>query len=86
MIIRTYENVETKELHEEFLSIPDHDKYLEDHPEMRYVIGPANVVDPVGIGVKKPPTEFLKNVVGKVKEGHPLGGALEKRWHIPREW
>lgn len=86
MIVRTYENIETGERHEEFLSIADHEQYEKDHPNEKYVIGPLNVVDPVGIGVKKPPTEFLKNVVGRVKESHPMGTAVEKRWNIPKEW
>ena len=64
MIVRTYENIKTGEQHEEFLSIADHEQYVKDHPEEKYIIGKMNLVDPVGIGVKRPPTEFLKNVIG----------------------
>jgi len=60
-------------------------KYLEENPDVSQVFS-MNVVDPVGIGVSKPPADFMKNVIGKVKE---LPGAnksqLEKRWHIPKE-
>lgn len=86
MIVRTYENTVTGERHTEFLNVSDHEKYLVDHPEMKHVIGPLNVVDPVGIGVTKPDSAFLKHVIGRVKETTPGGSALEKRWHIPREW
>lgn len=85
MIVKTYENTITGERHTEFLSNEDHENYLAEHPEMQYVIGVPNVVDPVGIGVTRPPTEFLKNVLGRIKETHP-GPAIERRWAIPREW
>lgn len=86
MIYRTYENIETGEQHQEFLKYSEHEQYALDHPELRQVIGAMNVVDPVGIGVTKPPTEFLKNVVGKIKHANPQTSALERRYSIPREW
>jgi hypothetical protein len=45
-----------------------------------------NIVDPVGIGVSKPPADFQKYVLGKVKEANPHADAVaSKRWNIPRE-
>jgi hypothetical protein len=46
-----------------------------------------NVVDPVGIGVTKPPADFQKHVLGRIKEAVPGTSkkAIEKRWHIPKE-
>ena len=86
MIYKTYENIETGEQHDEFLKFSEHEEYLVAHPELRQVFGKMNVVDPTGIGVTRPPTEFLKNVIGKVKAANPNTTALEKRWNIPREW
>jgi hypothetical protein len=37
------------------------------------------------MGVTKPPSDFSKYVLGKVKEAHPLGGAIERRHTIPKE-
>ena len=45
-----------------------------------------NLVDPVGIGVTKPPSDFQKYVLGKVAKVPGADKAkLEKRWHIPKE-
>ena len=61
------------------------EKFLNHNPNMEQVFR-MNLVDPVGIGVSKPPVDFMKNVIGKVKT---VPGAdhskLEKRWTIPRE-
>ena len=59
--------------------------YLNEHPELNQVFR-MNVVDPVGIGVSKPPSDFQKYVLGKVKEANPHADAVaSKRWNIPRE-
>jgi len=61
------------------------EKFLNHNPNMEQVFR-MNLVDPVGIGVSKPPVDFMKNVIGKVKT---VPGAdhskLEKRWKIPKE-
>ena len=61
------------------------EKFLNHNPNMEQVFR-MNLVDPVGIGVSKPPVDFMKHVIGKVKT---VPGAdkdkLEKRWVIPRE-
>ena len=44
-----------------------------------------NLGDPIRMGVTKPPSDFSKYVLGKVKETHPLGGAIERRYTIPKE-
>jgi len=61
------------------------DKFLNHNPDVEQVFK-MNLVDPVGIGVSKPPADFQKYVLGKVKT---VPGAdknrLEKRWHAPKE-
>lgn len=86
MIYKTYENIETGERHDEFLKYSEHLVYQEEHPELRECFGAMNVADPTNIGVQRPPTEFLKNVIGKIKHANPHTTALERRWGIPREW
>jgi hypothetical protein len=44
-----------------------------------------NLGDPVRMGVTKPPSDFQKYVLGRVKENNPLGGAVERRYTIPKE-
>lgn len=45
-----------------------------------------NVVDPVGLGITKPPSDFSKYIVGKAKRAPGANKSqVEKRWHIPKE-
>ena len=76
---------ETGEEYEMTLTYDEMVKYLEDHPEV-YQTFRMNLVDPVGIGVSKPPADFMKHVIGKVKYvSGAHNPAIEKRWHIPKE-
>jgi hypothetical protein len=60
-------------------------KYLEENPDVSQVFR-MNLVDPVGIGVSKPPSEFQKHVLGKIKAANPHSEAVaSKRWSIPKE-
>lgn len=46
----------------------------------------VTVVDPVGAGITKPPADFQKYVLGKVKAGSPGAEAIaNRRWGIPKE-
>lgn len=59
--------------------------FLEANPTLNQTFR-MNLVDPVGIGVTKPPSDFQKYVLGKVKQVPGADKAkLEKRWHIPKE-
>lgn len=60
--------------------------FLEANPRFNQTFR-MNLVDPVGIGVTKPPSDFQKYVLGRVKETVPGANknTLEKRWHIPKE-
>lgn len=82
----TFVNKKTGEEIEEFMSMSKREQYLLDHPELEQTIKSVNIVDPVSIGVKKPPVDFQKHVLSKVKE---MPGAnkstIEKRWSIPKE-
>jgi hypothetical protein len=85
MPIYSFESKETGEQYDMSLTYNEMIKYLEDHPDINQVFK-MNLVDPVGIGVTKPPSDFQKYVIGKVKEvpgAHTA--AIEKRWHIPKE-
>ena len=58
--------------------------FLEANPRFNQTFR-MNLGDPIRMGVTKPPSDFSKYVLGKVKETHPLGGAIERRHTIPKE-
>ena len=85
MPVYSFNDTETGEEYDLTLTYDEMLKYLEDNPKVNQVFR-MNLVDPVGIGVSKPPSDFSKYVLGKVKQ---MPGAdkstIEKRWSIPKE-
>lgn len=82
----TYRNKVTDEEITVQLTMKEHETYLDDKPDWVQMITSMNVVDPVGIGVSKPPQDFQRYVLGKVKAANPHSDAVaSKRWNIPRE-
>ncbi len=79
-----FRNNVTGEEFEDFMSISAKEKYLEENTDIEQMLTSLNLVDPVGIGVTRPPSDFSKYVLGRIKETAP-GPALEKRWSIQRE-
>jgi hypothetical protein len=76
---------ETGEEYEMTLTYDELIQYLEEHPGVNQKFR-MNVVDPVGIGVTKPPSDFSKYILGKVKEVPGAHNpAIEKRWQIFKE-
>ena len=85
MPVYTFEDKETQEQFELTMSYDELLLFLEDNKSVHQIFK-MNLVDPVGIGVSKPPSDFQKYVLGKVKN---VPGAessqLEKRWQIAKE-
>ena len=85
MPVYTFEDKETQEQFELTMSYDELMSFLENNPTVAQVFK-MNIVDPVGIGVSKPPSDFQKYVLGKVKQ---MPGAqkdvIEKRWQIAKE-
>lgn len=82
----TFRNKVTGEEKTEWLSFSEHDTYLNDKPDWEQVICSATIVDPVNIGVTKPPADFQKYVLGRIKSAVPGTTAVgNKRWDIPKE-
>lgn len=85
MPVYTFANKDTGEEYEMTLTYDEMIKHLEDHPEVNQTFR-MNLVDPVGIGITKPPSDFQKYVLGKVKATTPGASAVaNKRWTIPKE-
>ena len=84
-MIYTFEDKETLEQFELSMSYDELMLFLEENKRVHQVFK-MNLVDPVGIGVTRPPSDFQKYVLGKVKQ---MPGAnkdvIEKRWQITKE-
>ena len=80
-------NTKTKKEIELNMSMEDHEIFTKDNPHMVQQFNSVNIADPVRIGVQKPPADFQKYVLGKVKAGQPGANkaVIEKRWEIARE-
>ena len=82
----TFRNKKTDEQVTVTMTMAEHDTYLNDKPDWEQVILTANFVDPVSIGVTKPPADFQKYVLGRIKSAVPEASAVaSKRWDIPKE-
>jgi hypothetical protein len=82
----TFRNSDTDEIIEQFMSISEREPFLENNPHLKQVPTAPAIVDPINIGVTKPPSDFQKHVLGRIKATQP--GASEvanRRWGIPRE-
>lgn len=83
----TFRNTKTEEVFTESMKIAEMEDYLQKNPHIVHVFGQINVVDPIGIGVKRPPEDFQKGILGKIKEIPGIEkSTIEKRWNISREW
>lgn len=82
----TFRNKDTGEEFDLEMKISEREPFLEANPELIQVFNKINYADSVTIGVTKPPSDFTKYVLGRVKETNPHGDAVERRHTIPREW
>lgn len=82
----TFRNKKTDEEVTVSMTMAEHDTYLDDKPDWVQVVTVPNFVDPVSIGVTKPPSDFQKYILGRVKSAVPQADAVaSKRWDIPKE-
>ena len=82
----TFVNKNTGEESEQFMRMSERETFLADHPELEQTIKTVNIVDPVSIGVTRPPIDFQRHVLSKVKEMPGVDSSkIEKRWTIPKE-
>lgn len=83
-MIYSFEDQETGEEFELEMSYEQLKEFLQKNPQLNQTFQ-MNIGDPVRMGVTRPPTDFSKYVLGRVKETNPLGGAVERRYTIPKE-
>lgn len=80
----SYINTETKEEFELSMTVSEMEQYEMDNPNVQRIYHKIGIVDPVNIGVTRPPSDFQKFVLGRVKDSVP-GAKVENRWNIKRE-
>jgi len=83
-MIYSFIDTETEEEFELEMPYEQLQPFLDANPNLNQTFR-MNLGDPIRMGVTKPSSDFSKYVLGKVKETNPLGGAVEKRYTIPKE-
>lgn len=84
MPVYSFHDTETDDEFELTMSYDELKQFLVDNPKVNQTFR-MNLGDPIRMGVQKPPSDFSKYVLGRVKEAHPLGKAIERRHTIPKE-
>ena len=70
MPIYSLKNKDTGEIFEKMMKISDYEQYLKDNPSIeRYFESAPAFGDSVRLGIKKPPSDFMKNIVGNIYKG-----------------
>jgi hypothetical protein len=86
MPIYNFQNKKTKKKFTEMMSISERDEYLEKNPNIvQLPPDQLNVGDSIKLGITKPPSDFSKYVLGKIKARHPKGNVERKFGSIARE-
>lgn len=85
MPIYSFIDKKSQEEYEITMSYDELEVYLKDNPNVNQSFR-MNIVDPVGAGITKPPADFQKYVLGKIKASNPHADAVaSRRWSIPKE-
>ena len=83
-MIYSFIDTETEEEFELEMTYDQLKVFLEANPRFNQTFV-MNLGDPIRMGVTKPPSDFSKYVLGRVKEAHPLGTSIERRHTITKE-
>lgn len=81
----SYLNKNTNEEVDISMSISEMEKFESINPHMERVYNKVGIVDPVGMGITKPPADFSKYVLGKVKAANPHTRIGSGRWDVKKE-
>ena len=83
-MIYSFIDTETEEEFELEMSYEELKDFLEANPNLNQTFR-MNLGDPIRMNITKPPSDFSKYVLGRVKEAHPLGKSIERRHTITKE-
>lgn len=82
----TFKNKNTGEVFEIVMKMSEYDDYIKNNPDVeRYHGDPPPLLDPVRMGIVKPPSDFQKGVVGRMMETIPNNN-IRTKFGVPREW
>lgn len=81
----TYYDKKKKERFTVTMTISEMSEFEKDNPHLERVYENLNIIDPVGAGISKPPTDFTKHVLGKIKHKNPKNNIGKGRWDVPKE-
>lgn len=84
MPVYSFHDTQTDEEFELQMSYDQLKEFLENNPMLNQTFR-MNIGDPIRMGITKPPSDFSKYVLGRVKATNPLGTAVERRYTIPKE-
>ena len=81
----TFRNKKTDEVYDISMPMSEIDDFEKNNDHLERVYTKMNIVDPVGIGITRPPSDFSKYVLGKVKAANPHTEIGNRRWDIKKE-
>jgi hypothetical protein len=84
MPVYTFENINTGDEIVVEMKISELDDFKASNPDLRQLIVSATPsVDPILLGVTKPPSDFQKHVLGRIKKGAGKDNYIGKgRWDV----
>jgi hypothetical protein len=87
MPIYSLKNKTTGEIFEKNMKISEYTEYLQQNPHIeRYYESTPLFGDPIRLGIKKPPADFQKNVIGRIKASLPGNTLSDRKFQIPKEY
>ncbi len=79
----TFENINTGEETIVEMKMAELDEFKKNNPHLRQIISLATpLVDPVLLGVKKPPQDFQREVLGQIKRNNRGSTIGTGRWDV----
>ncbi len=80
-------NTETEEVFEKTMKIAEYEVFMKENPHIRRYHTTAPIFgDPVRLGVVKPPSDFQKGVIDRIRNSVPGNTLSDRKFQIPREW
>lgn len=75
----------TGEVTERFMTIAGLELFLAENPDYEVTFLQINIGDPVLLGVKRPPSEFIEGVIKPIERRNFQGKTRESRFSSTRE-
>lgn len=70
MPVYTFKDNITGKVWDDFMSISERDKFLEDHPHIEQGLATPALCDPTRVGVRSKPDSGFRDVLKKIKSKH----------------